>query len=265
MKPLFKLAWLMMAIFPGLIHAQESKLPAPENFHLFLLVGQSNMAGRGKVAEEDLKPHPRVLMLNKELEWVPAVDPMHFDKPPIVGVGLGKSFGIEVAKAEPNITIGLIPCAVGGSPIEAWLPGGYHPSTKTHPWDDMLPRAKAALNVGTLKGILWHQGEADSNFERAPLYRDRLHWVIAKFRSELNAPDVPFIAGQLGRFPERPWTDWTIVVDEVHRTLPKLVPNTAFVRADGLNHKGDNVHFDALSYRKLGQRYASTYFAMQPQ
>ena len=84
-------------------------------------------------------------MFNKNKTWVPAADPLHFDKPSIVGVGLGKSFGIKIADQEPGVTIGLIPCAVGGSPIQSWEPGGYHPSTKTHPWDDMQVRAKEAL------------------------------------------------------------------------------------------------------------------------
>ena len=63
----------------------QVSLPAKKNFYLFLLVGQSNMAGRGVVAPEDKVPHKRVLSLNKEDKWVPAVDPIHFDKP-IAGV-----------------------------------------------------------------------------------------------------------------------------------------------------------------------------------
>ena len=78
-------------------HAAEPEpLPSKDRFHLFLLVGQSNMAGRGVVADEDRTAHPRVLMLNQAGEWVPAIDPMHFDKP-IAGVGLGKTFGQIIA------------------------------------------------------------------------------------------------------------------------------------------------------------------------
>jgi hypothetical protein len=54
-------------------------LPPKDKFYLVLLVGQSNMAGRGTVEEQDRTPHPRALMLNKAGEWVPATDPMHFD------------------------------------------------------------------------------------------------------------------------------------------------------------------------------------------
>lgn len=232
-------------------------LPKRENFHLYLLVGQSNMAGRGKITETDKVPHPRVLMLSKEKEWVPAVDPLHFDKP-VAGVGLGRSFARELAKEDDTVTIGLIPCAVGGSPILSWEPGGFHASTKTHPWDDMLPRAEAALEVGVLKGILWHQGESDSKETLAPEYEKRLHALIVRFRSELNAPDVPFIAGGMGEWKKKPWDQWRRMVDGVHRRLPEKIPNTGFVDVAGLKDK-DGVHFDRESYIELGRRYAAVY------
>ncbi len=235
------------------------KLPPRERFHLFLLVGQSNMAGRGKVADQDKQPISRVLKLSKDGEWVAAIDPLHFDKPNIVGVGVGRSFAAVVAAANPEITIGLIPCAVGGSPIASWEPGGYHASTKTHPWDDALARAELALKSGTLKGILWHQGESDSQPELAEVYEDKLHALIARFRSSLDAESVPFIAGQMGQFPKRPWDDARKLVDAAHRNLPMNVPHTAFVSSDDLTHKGDLVHFDAKSYRELGRRFAKAY------
>jgi hypothetical protein len=241
---------------------EVAKLPDKEKFHLFLLVGQSNMAGRGKVEQQDRQPHPRVLMLDKEGRWVPAVDPLHFDKPGIVGVGLGRTFAIEIAKANPDITVGLIPCAVGGSPIDSWKPGGYHPQTKTHPWDDTLPRAKLAMESGVLKGILWHQGESDAQPGLAETYEAKLHDLVARFRQELGAADVPFIAGQMGQFAEQPWDDAKKRVDAAHRDLPNKVPHTAFVDSNGLSHKGDKVHFDAESYREFGRRYAKAYRAL---
>jgi hypothetical protein len=244
------------------VFAQTPALPSKDRFHLFLLVGQSNMAGRGVVAPEDKGTHARVLMLNQAGEWVPAVDPMHFDKPGMAGVGLGRTFGIEIAKANSDVTIGLIPCAVGGSPIDVWRPGVFYPATKSHPWDDALRRAKLALQAGTLKGILWHQGEADSNAELAPKYEAKLHGLIGRLRAELKAPDVPFIAGQLGQFADSPWNDFKTQVDQVHRNLPGTVPRTAFVSSDGLTHKGDKVHFDAESYREFGRRYAKAYLAI---
>jgi hypothetical protein len=254
------LSWLCLGA--AAIAAQTPALPSKERFHLFLLVGQSNMAGRGIVTPDDKTPNPRVLTLNRAGEWEPAVDPIHFDKPAAVGVGLGRTFGIAIAEATPGVTIGLIPCAVGGSPIDAWQPGVFYPPTKSHPWDDALRRAKLALQFGTLKGILWHQGESDSNAALAPTYEAKLHDVIARLRTELRAPNAPFLAGQLGRFSDSPWSEFKQRIDEVHRSLPRKIPHTAFVSSEGLKHKGDKVHFDADSYRELGRRYAKAYLEL---
>ena len=248
-----------LCLLGPLARAQALALPAKEKFHLFLLVGQSNMAGRGAVTPADKVPHPRVLMLNQAGEWVPAVDPLHFDKPTAAGVGLGRSFADAVAAATPGVTIGLIPCAVGGSPIDAWQPGFLYPPTQSHPWDDALRRAKLALPAGTLRGILWHQGESDANRELAPGYAAKLQDLVARLRAELAAPNVPFIAGQLGRFDGSPWSEFKTQVDQAHRALPANVPHTAFVSAEGLKDKGDKTHFDSDSYREFGRRYAAAY------
>lgn len=245
----------------GLATAQEPKLPAKENFHLFLLVGQSNMAGRGLVEEQDKATLPRVLMLGKDGRWTAAVDPMHFDKPG-VGVGLGRSFARVLTDRKPGVTIGLIPCAVGGSPIDSWKPGEFYPPTQSHPWDDMVKRTVPALSLGVLKGILWHQGESDCKPELAPAYEAKLHDLVRRFRELVKAPDVPFIAGQMGRFPDVPWTPEIETVDRAHQTLPEKVPGCAFVSADGLNHKGDKIHFDSPAYRELGRRYAEAWLKL---
>ena len=243
----------------GQLNEAPAELPEKENFHLFLLVGQSNMAGRGKLDEAAKVPHPRVMMLSKENKWVPATDPLHFDKPGIVGVGLGRSFAEVMAKADSEITIGLIPCAVGGSPISSWQPNQFYRPTKSHPWDDAVRRAHIALKDGTLKGILWHQGESDSKTGLAEDYEHHLHDLISRFRKEFNTPEVPFLVGQMGQFPERPWNDAKRMVNTAHETIAEHVPFTVFVNSNQLGHKGDEVHFNTAAYRELGRRYAEGY------
>ncbi len=256
---LIAFAAILLPALPGA--AESAKIPAKEKFHLFLLVGQSNMAGRGKVEDQDKIANDRVLMLSKSGEWVTAVDPLHFDKP-VAGVGLGRTFGLEVAKATPGITVGLIPCAVGGSPIDTWKPGAYYPATKSRPWDDAINRAKLARKSGSLKGILWHQGESDSTAALAPGYEAKLHDLVKRLRKELDAPEVPFLVGQLGQFEDVPWNEDRKQVDAAHRELAKKLPNCAFVESTGLKHKGDKVHFDSASYRELGKRYAKVYLKL---
>ncbi len=241
--------------------ADAVTLPAKEKFHLFLLVGQSNMAGRGKVEPEDQVPNPRVLTLTKEGTWVPAVDPIHFDKP-AAGVGPGRSFGLALAEQNPDITVGLIPCAAGGSPIGVWVPGGVWEQTKSKPYDDAIARAKRALQDGVLKGILWHQGEADSSPAKAAAYGEALEALIKRFRTELNAPEVPVVIGQLGQAPSKCWGPGAQTLTANERALTERVPNTVLVPSDGLTFNEDKVHFDAASQRTFGKRYAEAYLKL---
>jgi hypothetical protein len=261
MKTLRFFVIVLLGLFTS-AHAANPALPPKENFHLFLLVGQSNMAGRGPMTEADKISHARVLMLDQAGAWVPAADPLHFDKPKAVGVGLSLTFADAVAAAHPEVTIGLIPCAVGGSPIDSRQPGYFYNATQSHPWDDALRRAQIALSAGTLKGILWHQGESDSTREFAEGYAAKLHALIARMRAGLGAPSVPFIVGQMGRFEGSPWDDYKIQVDRAHRELPEKLARVAFVSAEGLKDKGDKTHFDTASYRELGRRYADAYLRL---
>ncbi len=119
-----------------------------QKFHLYLLAGQSNMAGRGAVEAEDTVINSRVWMLTKDNEWKPAKEPLHFDKPGITGVGPGLAFGKAMAAAGTSIIIGLIPCAVGGTSINLWNEGQYDSVTKMHPYDDAISRTKQAMKGG---------------------------------------------------------------------------------------------------------------------
>lgn len=237
--------------------------PDTKAYDLYLLIGQSNMAGRGKVDEESKKIRPHVFMLNKEGVWAPAVDPLHFDKPG-AGVGPGLAFGKSMADANPDAKIGLIPCAVGGTSISVWVPSAFDTTTKSHPYDDMLRRMKIALKDGKLKGIIWHQGEADRGAEASAHYAEHLTELVARLRKELDAPDVPFVAGELGQLNAKN-KDATEHFNGILHELTKRIAHFAVAPADGLKDKGDNLHFDSASARELGQRFATTLRELQKQ
>jgi hypothetical protein len=215
------------------------------------------MAGRGELEDMDRTPHPRVFVLDKNDEWVIATEPLHFDKPKRTGTGPGFAFAKEIARQNPEIRIGLVPTAVGGSGIQTWTPGGFHEQTGLYPWDDAIRRLGVATQAGELKAILWHQGEADSGPENAIKYEARLHDLIRRFRSLAGNDQLPFLVGQLGQFRE--WTEGRSLVNAAHVNVPAHFSNTRFVSSDGLRHKGDGTHFDGKSARELGRRYAEAY------
>jgi hypothetical protein len=223
---------------------------------IYLLIGQSNMAGRGVVEAIDTITNPNIWMFNKEEKWVPAKEPLAFDKPAVVGVGPGFAFAKEILAAGKNITVCLVPSAVGGSRIDVWKPGAYDESTKTHPYDDAIRRIKAAMLSGELKGIIWHQGESDTNPERTATYETKLRELIQRFRTELNKPDLPFIVGEIGDFkPEE--KKGVPEINAIIKNVAATTPNSGLAECKGLTHKGDFTHFDAASARELGRRYAA--------
>jgi hypothetical protein len=249
---LFSLVTLTLTSF------SKPEEPDP-NFHLYLLIGQSNMAGRGQLTPEYRNlSNPAVLMLNKDDKWVAASHPLHFDKPKIAGVGPGLAFGLQMSEAYPQVKIGLIPCAVGGTAIESWEPGVMDRASKKYPYDDMIERLKSAMKSGVVKGIIWHQGEANSTPERSVGYLKKLEELIDRLRKAIGNKNLPFVVGELGKYRDT----YRLVNDQLIK-LPEEVKNTAVASSEGLVHKGDNTHFDAASATELGKRFAKQMILLQ--
>lgn len=221
-------------------HAQE----APKNMKLFLLIGQSNMAGRGKIEEQDKVTNPDIFMLTKDLKWVIAKDPVHFDKG-AAGVGLCSEFARDVFKADPKSPIGLIPCAMGGSSLDQWQPG--KPLYVT-----AISRAKEAMKQGSLAGILWHQGESDAKPESIATYPARFETMITQLRKDLGAENVPVLIGEI--IPGHGNHD---AVNIALAETAKKTPNAALVSSADLGKK--QLHYDSADYRALGKRYAEVF------
>lgn len=236
-----------------------------EPMDLYLLIGQSNMAGRGNIDSLNNEQVPGIMMLDKSGQWVPAKDPLHFDKKE-AAVGPGLSFGKEMLAHSNGRTIGLIPCAVGGTSITKWRPGAYDSITNAHPYDDAVRRTLIAMKSGRLKGIIWHQGESDSGGEAYLFYRKRFDSLLVNLARDLNTDltSIPIVVGELGQFfvaknPNGHAAD----INAILRQLSIDYKNISIVTSAGLNHKGDGTHFDAESARELGRRYAEAMRELQ--
>ncbi|HSC55503.1 MAG TPA: sialate O-acetylesterase [Phnomibacter sp.] len=242
--------WLLF--IAAFSHAQQ---PLPDsNTHVYLLIGQSNMAGRGQVDAESKLIDPQIIMLDSKNNWVPATDPVHFDKP-AAGVGPAISFAKQVKGNNKNIKVALVPCAWGGSPIRVWEPGARY--FDAHPYDDALARVKIAMQTGVLKGILWHQGESDNDSAKAVVYLQKLITLVNRLRSDLQMPNLPFVAGEIGYFNK------VNFINKEINLLQQNLYNTAVVSAFGLEHKGDSLHFNTAAARELGKRYAKAMQQLQ--
>ena len=243
LKTALKLAVCLLLSFG--IYGQKRDSSKP--MEVYLLIGQSNMAGRGAIDAESQKTSTNILMLDKSNNWVIAKDPVHFDKS-YAGVGPGLSFAQVMLEGQKKTKIGLIPCAWGGSPIKVWSQGAKY--FENFPYDEAIARAKIAMQKGELKGILWHQGESDNDVEKSKIYFEKLKELVTNLRRDLNLPNLPFVAGEIGRFNKEDY------INKIINRFPEEVEHTAVVSSEGLVDKGDHLHFDSPSSRELGKRYA---------
>ena len=68
------------------------QMPPADRVWLFVLAGQSNMAGRGLVEPSDTIPHPRIFTVTPDKRWALAKEPLQLYQPALTGLGPGLAF-----------------------------------------------------------------------------------------------------------------------------------------------------------------------------
>ena len=130
-------------------------------YDVYLLIGQSNMAGRGTLLLSDMNEEPEnVYLLGAENVPVQATHPFNQYSTirkslSMQQMGPGYSFSLKVLEAHPDRKILLVCNARGGTSITEWAKGSTY-------YSEAVRRTREALKYGELKAILWHQGCADS-------------------------------------------------------------------------------------------------------
>lgn len=243
-----------------------TKLPeGTDHLDLFLLMGQSNMKGRGVMPDEP-KHDPRIVMMHmKDDAWYLARHPLHltgdaqtFKGHDNAGVGSGLAFAETISALDPKLAVGLVPCAVGGSPIQPWQKGAKL-------YEEGIRRAKLAVQTTTpvkahIRAILWLQGEANAKPADLPLHEARLLKMIDDMRADLDQPDLPFIACTIGEMGDETKLADKAAMNKILLDLPNKKPHTACVDARDLKTNiGDNVHFDTPAQNEIGRRFAEKY------
>ena len=249
---------------PDKTPAASPSAPSGSDVMIFLLIGQSNMAGAPKPESQDQVENPRVRVLAYDdcpnlgqayNQWYRAKPPLHDCDG---GVGPGDYFGKMLADAYPNATIGLVPLGINGADIDMFgkgviskrrgefkIPPDNH-WTGAYEW--VIQRAELARRAGTIRGILFHQGESDTG---NAAWVGKVEAIVENLRVDLRLGEAPFVAGELlysgccGK-----WHNPLV------RELAREIGNTRVVSADGLSGF-DAAHFDLPGQRELGARYGA--------
>lgn len=223
--------------------------------HSFLMIGQSNMAGRGKIQEVESITNPQLKMLRNG-RWQRMVPPVNPDRP-FSGITLAESFA-DAYQKEHRVDVGLIPCADGGTRIDQWKEGSLL-------FEHAVLQARLAERTSTIAGVLWHQGESDCQPGLSDGYGEKLEAFYEALMRALKLRDVPFIVGGLGEFLseleiERQYR--TSVNDQI-RAFADAHPMVGYVPAGGLEGYPDHLHFTARSQREFGLRYYRVFCGLE--
>lgn len=170
-----------------------------KDFDVYLMIGQSNMAGRGPLEAKDTTDVIEgVWLLNPDGEPEPAVAPLNKystirKELSLQGYNPGCEFG-RIMQKEKGRPILLVVNARGGSHIAEWQPDNSNGYFK-----DAVSRTQKAMRYGKLKGILWNQGETDV-LMRTWDYPEKFSLMISALRKELGSGAIPVVIGQVGRW-----------------------------------------------------------------
>lgn len=228
---------------------------------VFVLAGQSNMAGRG--VPTDLTPTERTTPTN--VEFYLNGERTEFRSLRQFGPEIG--FARRLATEYPDRKIIIFKYAVGGTSIIAWMPEYSEEAAKTVKNEDDGPLyAKMMACVkktpvpleGRVNAILWFQGGRDAQFpEVAAKYGENLKVFVETLRRDLKSPDALLLLGLVD--PPAGFKGGA-AVRQAQRDAEKTLPHTVPVQTEGLStFPNNNPHYDAKGQLELGLRFAEAY------
>lgn len=231
-----------------------------ESFHLYLFIGQSNMSSRASIESADMVAINRAYVFNGRHEWEKAENGLVDNLPQITmiqglnryasvevstkinGYSMASTFAQVITDHVPGIEVGIISNARGGTGLAEWQKGAG-----TGLYEEAVRRTREAMKSGTIKGILWHQGERDQNEPES--YLSNLYRLITDLRNDFQAPQLPCIIGQLLHTKNA-------IFNQTLTTVTEFIPYSNWVSNEGTASIGDGTHMDNASQKLLGQRYA---------
>ena len=223
----------------------------------FLLIGQSNAAGRGFPSEVEPIVNPDVVVLRNG-RWRPMYVPVNPDRA-TSGINFTESFA-DLYQKDHGVKVGIIPCADGGSQLDDWAVGGQF-------FDNACYQAELASRTSDIVGILWHQGESDCYDNCYPVYEEKLTVILTTLRERLGLQEVPVLLGGLGdflpKYERNPALKNYPFVNEAIKRVSKRLHRAAFVSAEGLDSNPDFLHFSARALREFGVRYYKEFVKLE--
>ncbi len=228
---------------------------------VFILAGQSNMAGHGTTAK-----------LPAAYRRTPANVKFYFNGYPAQMSRFAR-FGPEVGFAHalsrrfPHKTIKLIKFAVGGTSMFAWDPNwriGRARETRNASagplFKKLIKTVRRHTSVKGVKfaGVLWMQGETDARYPNAArTYAQNLSRFVRALRKELHSPSLAFFMGEVD--PPVKFFPYRDMVRKAQRRSTASIRNSRLISTKGLTKRNDHLHYNAAGQLALGMRFAKAF------
>lgn len=252
-------AFVFIVVCVGFFACPANAQPSGQDkeYDVYLLIGQSNMAGRGTMQASDTTGSIEgVYLLSDAGEVLEARNPLNRYSSirkdiRMQQIGPGTGFSVQMYKKTGRKVL-LVVNARGGSKIEEWLPGTVY-------FNEAVRRCRQAMEYGELKGILWHQGCSNAKTDREK-YMAMLSSLTEALREDL-CPEktVPFIAGEIAY-----WVEGAESFNKMIHSISDRIPDSSYISVRGcgplkpesLKTDRPDPHFSREAQLKIGKRYA---------
>ena len=225
---------------------------------IYVIAGQSNSSGTGKGIVND-GPLLGVHLFANDERWKLAMHPLEdatntLHPVTITRIFHGHSPWLAFARTifqKTGIPVGLVPTALGGSPISRWLVGEEADGGLFKNMADMLQKAG-----GKTAGILWYQGETEVMQGKVAEYPQKFARFAEAVRALAHDPELPIFTGQLNAFTDAQAdaAGWSRM-REVQRSLSHRLKNVYLVVTVDCP-LSDPIHNSSGSNVWIGERFA---------
>ena len=246
-------------------NAKLIKHNAEKNNLVFILAGQSNMAGYGTTAK-----------LPAAYKKTPSNVTFYFNGYPakmsrFARFGPEISFAHAIARRFPHKHIDLIKFAVGGTSLFAWDPRwnlGKARITRNASAGPLFKKLLQTIRTHTknngsqLAGVLWMQGETDARYPgAASSYMQNISLFVRALRKELKSPSLAFFMGEID--PPIKFFPYREIVRQAQRKSSAQIRNSKLISTKGLAKRNDHLHYNTEGQLALGLRFAQAYIQTQ--
>lgn len=161
---------------------------------IFVIAGQSNAMGYA-TNNQSYSGAAQVRLFNNAYQLATISDPTDSNAGQVDSVSTDSDAGgsawlkaAEVISTATNLSQLWVPCAKSGSAISSWIPLADH-QDRTSLYGSMVFRSIKAATNGTLKAVLWWQGESDAiSGMSSQTYQSNLHVIASAVWVDLGIP-----------------------------------------------------------------------------